>query len=237
MGNNGIQNNEEMESVQSNLKMVRIGNPGPNGKIGLLLGINENFLTLYTEKDGVIYYNMNHVKQYTEFAKEGLHSVINFPKGLNYVEEFSYDSLAETDEWVVIHLGGPEKVEGIVKSVSENFIKLIFHEEIIHVAKYHIKSIQLGKKPTEQMSENAVSQNEEQNQQDGIQQKDSNEAMDKKEDEGKEKKEAQGREEGGDKEKKDNHEKKGKKQEKKAKRGDKDNKDDKGKKDSKGKKK
>ncbi|MCM3569480.1 hypothetical protein [Neobacillus mesonae] len=194
-------------NINANGQMVRLGKHG-----GLLLGINSDFLTLYSEAEGIIYYSMLHVKYFTEHVKPENHPAITLPEGVTYDPDFTLESLTEETPypWVRISLGGPEKVEGILESLDDDFLTLIFHEEIIRVARYHIKTIGIGEKPKEEKAEG------------------SEEHKEAKSDKGEEKKQEKGEGKKGDKKESgnDNTKKadKGKKNDKGEKTGEKDKK-------------
>lgn len=149
-------------NIKANGQMIRIGKHGPDSREGLLLGINSDFITLYTEKDGIVYYSLLHVKYFTEHSKPENHTSIALPEGITYYGAFTLEALTEKTPypWVRIHLGGPDSVEGVLESIDDKFLTLIFHEEIIRVARYHIKSIGIGEKPKKENSENEEVMNE-----------------------------------------------------------------------------
>ena len=65
-------------------KVVRIDRGGPESRIGKLLAVEDDHITLLTEDDGVVYYMTHHIKSITDNAKQGLEFNIEVPENLNF---------------------------------------------------------------------------------------------------------------------------------------------------------
>ena len=48
---------------------IQINQGGPESKYGVLLGVNNDFLHLYTEDDGVVYFNIHHIKSVSKYQQ------------------------------------------------------------------------------------------------------------------------------------------------------------------------
>ncbi|MGZ4159202.1 MAG: hypothetical protein ACXVNF_00155, partial [Neobacillus sp.] len=73
---------------------------------------------------------------------------INVPKDLKYKQADNFQNLLDSlkFQWVSINRGGPEKLEGVLSDVHEDYVSLINKEEIVRLAMFHIRSISYGLK-------------------------------------------------------------------------------------------
>lgn len=60
-------NKELMGSLLN--KVIKIDRGGPESRVGLLIGVEDDYIALLTKEDGVIYYHLHHIKSVTENAK------------------------------------------------------------------------------------------------------------------------------------------------------------------------
>jgi spore coat protein B len=49
-------------------------------------------------------------------------------------------------QWVKINRGGPEKLEGVLGEVTNDYVALINKEEIVRLSMFHIRNISYGLK-------------------------------------------------------------------------------------------
>ncbi|MFJ5625646.1 hypothetical protein ACIQD3_23890 [Peribacillus loiseleuriae] len=146
-------------------KVLRIDRGGPESRIGILLGITDDHLALLTEQEGVVYYKTDHIKSITENVKKGLEFNLEIPEGFSYKTAPTFKSLLGDlkSQWVNINRGGPEKLEGVLFDINDEFITLIFNEEVIRLAMFHIRSISYGVKVEKQKNEDEKSGNNKDN--------------------------------------------------------------------------
>ncbi|MDN3016008.1 hypothetical protein PH210_07280 [Paenibacillus sp. BSR1-1] len=154
-------NKDMMKSLVG--KIIKIDRGGPESRIGKLLDVNEDHLVLLTEDEGVVYYYTHHIKSVTENAKEQLEFNIEVPEGFTYKQSESFHDLLDSlkFQWVKINRGGPEKLEGVLSDINNDFVSLINKEEIVRLSMYHIRNISYGlkiEKAEEEESNNQSSQ-------------------------------------------------------------------------------
>lgn len=108
--------------------MVRIDRGGPEARNGRLLDVKGDYLVLYTEKDGVVYYQLEHVKSLSYAVNDNkngsgnnnenqaqngnMMSMVTFVKP-EYVEADNFTELLKNMryKWVTINRGGPESMQ------------------------------------------------------------------------------------------------------------------------------
>jgi spore coat protein B len=151
-------NRDMMKSLVG--KIIKVDRGGPESRIGKLLGVNDDFLILLTEDDGVVYYFTHHIKSVTENAKEQLEFKIEVPEGFEYKNAENFQGLLGElkYQWVKINRGGPEKLEGVLSDISHDFVSLINKEEIVRLSMYHIRNISYGLKIEKAKEENKDSE-------------------------------------------------------------------------------
>ncbi|MFS0784242.1 hypothetical protein [Bacillus sp. 1P06AnD] len=126
-------------------KTVRLDRGGPESRTGQVLSVQKDFLVLYNEKEGVIYYKTDHIKSVSVDAKD--YSDLTPP-----TDDFVPPSFIQTDcftsvldnmkhRWVKINRGGPESVEGLLTEIFDDHLLLIINNELASVFNFHIRSI------------------------------------------------------------------------------------------------
>ena len=143
---NRLMNRDMMKSLVG--KIIKVDRGGPESRIGKLLDVNDDFLVVLTEDDGVVYYLTHHIKSVTENAKEQLEFNIEVPEGFDYKKAEHFQGLLDAlkFQWVKINRGGPEKLEGVLSDVNKDFVSLINKEEIVRLSMFHIRNISYGLK-------------------------------------------------------------------------------------------
>lgn len=149
-------NESNFEEILGNLigEEVKI-NRGPESRKGRLLGVNGDYIALLDGKEGVLYYNFEHIKSFSVKAQEEV-------KDDDKKKDNDKKDKAETEENQVVsfidvstlyrlfkHLKysyvfinrGPEGVEGILVDVKDNLITLVFQDQVLRVNRNHVKSI------------------------------------------------------------------------------------------------
>ncbi|MEO4053040.1 hypothetical protein [Solibacillus sp. CAU 1738] len=129
-------------------KVVKIDRGGPESNVGMLLAAEDDYITMLTEKDGVVYYQAKHIKSITNDSKGGMKFNIEVPTDFTFHQGETFKCVLENlrYHWISVNRGGPEKLEGVLDEVTDDYLIIILNEEIIYVAMYHIKSISYGLK-------------------------------------------------------------------------------------------
>lgn len=135
-------------------KVIRVDRGGPESRIGRLLAGNENYLTLLTEDDGIVYYKTHHIKSITDNSKNEMSINVELPENFELIEEVDFKGVLKKLEyqWVKINRGGPETLEGVMKEVSDDFAVIVYNEEVIRLSMFHIRNVSHGVK-SEKVSE------------------------------------------------------------------------------------
>ena len=131
-------------------KHIKVDRGGPESRSGLLLDVRGDFFTLLTEKDGVVYYNIQHIKSLTSDPKKDHEALtVKIPKTFTYIKGESFKEIVSklAFTWVVINRGGPERVEGVLIDVDDSGISLVLKDEVVKVSNFHIRNISYGNNP------------------------------------------------------------------------------------------
>ncbi|WP_179965976.1 hypothetical protein [Lysinibacillus antri] len=123
-------------------QVIRVDRGGPHSAVGRLLYAGSDFFVIMTKKDGVVIYKTHHVKSITHDSKDGMDDdrgpdnleAFNKPDFLSVISQFC-------KRWVKIN---PEKLEGVLDEVNDDYITIINKEEIIHVSVFHIRNMSTG---------------------------------------------------------------------------------------------
>ena len=127
-------------------KVIKIDRGGPDSKIGKLLAVGEDFLTILIEKEGIVYYKMYHIKSITENAKKGLPFELEIPESFEYKTASTFTGILSSLEysWVKINRGGKDSIEGVLEDISTEYVTVVANEEIIRLSTFHIRNISYG---------------------------------------------------------------------------------------------
>ncbi|HHW39036.1 MAG TPA: hypothetical protein GXX18_17690 [Bacillales bacterium] len=135
---------------------VKINLGGPESRKGRLLGVKEDYLAIFAGKEGVIYYNLEHVKSVSVKVKEEAkdddkenNENKEKDKGkmeanqiVSFIDVNSLNRLFKHLKYSYVMINrGPEAVEGILVDVRDNLITLVFHDQVLRVNRNHVKSI------------------------------------------------------------------------------------------------
>lgn len=148
-----------MESLIN--RSIKINRGGPESGSGILLGVKDDYLILYSEKDGIVYFKNQHIKSLTEGSnkkqsnKNGQNYTLDQLNALEYIAPDTFDELLSLlrYQWVTINRGGPEKVEGVLHDSNGSFVALFSNDELLRLSMYHIRSISYGVKMEEEQNE------------------------------------------------------------------------------------
>lgn len=128
-------------------KVVRIDRGGPESRVGIVLSVENDYLVLLTNEDGVIYYKLQHIKSITQDSRESMRAN-DVPPNFDYVRGIDFRALLNNlnGAWVRINRGGPEALEGVLQGANDNFATIVANNEVIRVAMFHIRNISYGLK-------------------------------------------------------------------------------------------
>lgn len=153
---------------------IRVNGKGPESRVGHLIDVNDEFLVVYTEKDGLIFYKQQHIKSISQVLaaveEEGKEedgekdNNASSEEENNEEEELSaevyeymktvydqisarntYDLLANLKlTWIKINRKGPECIEGLLVDANDDFLVLVVNNEVLRIATYHVKNFSVS---------------------------------------------------------------------------------------------
>ncbi len=146
---------------------VQVNQGGPESKTGFLLDIAGNYMALLTEDDGVVYYNIHHIKSISELGQNTQNQENTNNQQLTIPDYFKADDFHQlfgqmSHKWVSINRGGPQALEGVLVQSAGGHYTLINNDEVLRINPFHIKSISCGPKGVLKQNNN---NNQEQNKQ------------------------------------------------------------------------
>ncbi|WIV18387.1 hypothetical protein QPK24_18625 [Paenibacillus polygoni] len=120
-------------------KVVKINRGGPESFEGTLVKVSSDYMVIRS-KEGFIYVNEAHVKSVTEAGHS--HREKGPKQKLIHSNDFQGVLKSLRLKRVQINQGGPEKLEGVLVSVSHNRLIIILkNNEIVRVFIHHVKTI------------------------------------------------------------------------------------------------
>lgn len=130
-------------------KVIKVDRGGPESRVGMLIAAEDDHIALLTEKDGVVYYKLQHIKSITQDSKNGWTLNAEVPEGFQITAGRDFKSILSDlrDEWVKINRGGPESVEGVLQETTDDFATIVLNEEVIRLSMFHIRNISHGVNP------------------------------------------------------------------------------------------
>lgn len=154
-------------------KYVQINQGGPESKKGQVLSVIDDYIVLFTEDDGVVYFNVQHIKSIAENNQN------NANNGNNANDQMTQTAVPEFEnvesfhdlfgrmahKWIAINRGGPEAMEGILVESAGGHYTLVNNQEVMRINPYHIKSISSGPKGALKQQNQNNQQNSQQNDQ------------------------------------------------------------------------
>lgn len=119
---------------------VKINMGGPESRTGRLLAVKSDFLVVDTEKDGVIYYQLAHVKGVSIDSKD------EYRRRSRRVRFINTDCFKDVLKKLVhkrvrLNRGGPESVEGVLNNAFKHYIEVTGNDNVLFISIYHLKSI------------------------------------------------------------------------------------------------
>ncbi|MFC0272717.1 spore coat protein [Metabacillus herbersteinensis] len=158
-------------------KYIQINQGGPESKNGLVIDVIDDYIIMFTEDDGVVYFNVDHVKSIYEYNQNDQNDndqnqnqtqnqnqvvIPSFDRGSDFHDLFGHMS----HKWVSINRGGPEAMEGVLVENSGGHYTLVSNEEVLRINPYHIRSISAGAKGSLSNNNNNNNNNNNDDQQD-----------------------------------------------------------------------
>ena len=120
---------------------VKVNLRGPESRVGVLLSLGKDYLTLQLPLGELVYYQLKHVKSLVRKVKEtkcddyyGSYFYSDEDTFLDVLNDLKY-------KWIKINRGGPECVEGLLSECMTECITLVNGDEVIYIINYHIKSV------------------------------------------------------------------------------------------------
>jgi len=106
-------------------KKVRVNNDGPESRSGRLLHVERDYLVLDTKEDGVVYYNLEHIKSVSELTGNHYRDWEDFwPRDPSFIRAFNFWDLLRSliNKKIQINRGGPDKVVGHFAELGPGFL-------------------------------------------------------------------------------------------------------------------
>ncbi|MEM1504773.1 hypothetical protein RG959_15275 [Domibacillus sp. 8LH] len=124
-------------------KVVKVNRGGHDSRVGQLLAVEEDYFVLLTKEDGVLYYKGHHVKSLTDNTKKGLEFDLLVPEDFTYIGGKLFTDVMNNlkYKWVTINRGGHEKYQGVLDDINDDYVTIVYNEEVIRVSTFHIKNI------------------------------------------------------------------------------------------------
>ncbi|MBU8804852.1 spore coat protein CotH [Bacillus subtilis] len=141
---------------------VQFNQGGPESKKGRLVWLGDDYAALNTNEDGVVYFNIHHIKSISKHEPD-LKIEEQTPVGVLEADDLSEVFKSLTHKWVSINRGGPEAIEGILVDNADGHYTIVKNQEVLRIYPFHIKSISLGPKGSYKKEDE---KNEHQNQED-----------------------------------------------------------------------
>ncbi|NTU26025.1 spore coat protein CotH [Bacillus tequilensis] len=124
---------------------VQLNQGGPESKKGGLVWLGDDYAALNTNEDGVVYFNIHHIKSISKHEPD-LTMEEQMPADVLEADYLSEVFKSLTHKWVSINRGGPEAIEGILVDNADGHYTLVKNQEVLRIYPFHIKSISLGPK-------------------------------------------------------------------------------------------
>ncbi|RFU66189.1 spore coat protein CotH [Peribacillus saganii] len=143
---------------------IKINQGGPESKKGILVEAASDYIALFTDDDGMVYFNINHVKSVSLHQNKNDN---NNQMKMVYPEAVSAAKFEDVfkhmeHKWVAINRGGAEAMEGVLVENSGGHYTVVSNQEVLRIHPYHIRSISSGPKGSAKGLQNQM-QNQNQN--------------------------------------------------------------------------
>lgn len=124
------------------LGSVQINGGGPASRVGRLLAVNDEFLTLETKKEGLVLYQLDHIKSVNEVEQKEKENESVYELEPAFAEAVTLPQLfaALNRQWVTVN-NGPDKVEGVLSEYDDETLVIVHDKEVYYVSTFHLQSI------------------------------------------------------------------------------------------------
>ncbi|WP_282936448.1 hypothetical protein [Paenibacillus sp. RC67] len=133
-------------NMMSNLlgTQVKVNRGGPDSMAGTMVSSQNQFIVIRTT-DGMVYVNRSHIKSITQMSSGGNKSGRSLGT-TNVIQANTINQLLQSlrHKFVQINRGGPEKIEGFIAEVTQDFVLVVVNRELIRVPIFHIKTISVS---------------------------------------------------------------------------------------------
>lgn len=121
---------------------VQINGGGPASRVGRLLAVNDEFLTLETKKDGLVLYHLDHIKSVNEVELKEKENESVYELEPAFAEAVTLPQLfaALKRQWVTVN-NGPDKIEGVLSEFDDETLVIVHDKEVYYVSTFHLQSI------------------------------------------------------------------------------------------------
>lgn len=149
-----------IEELSSQLgKRVLLGRGGPDSNKGVLVGVKEDYVCLFTDEGTLIHYPVHHLRSVTAPTAQGTGQNGGAPAPDPSVSTTVGTLPAKFNDLLKFHHGqkvqvfdhGPEASTGWVFECGEDFVTLVTADDIIRYNSFHIRSLSL-QRPKKQES-------------------------------------------------------------------------------------
>lgn len=129
-------------------KVIKVDRGGPESREGVLLSVGDDYFTVLTKEDGIIFYKTEHIKSITQDSKNNLLANVEMPKDFKFVTGHDFKSILDKlcHSWVKVNRGGPESIEGVLEIVKDDYVMVVSNEKVVWIAMLHIRNISYGHK-------------------------------------------------------------------------------------------
>ncbi|MDM5334341.1 hypothetical protein QUF56_13975 [Ureibacillus composti] len=144
-------NSEMLQSFEG--QVIQVDRHGPHTVIGKLLYVGDDFFVLLTKKDGVVFFQTHHVKSVTTDSKDPMEFDVYVDEDFEFHKGKKFKDICGhlIHHWVKIN---PEKIEGVMDGVCDDYVTIIKNKEIIYVNLFHIRNMNYGLMAPEEDNEN-----------------------------------------------------------------------------------
>lgn len=128
-----------LETLDS--RYVQVNGGGPASKVGRIIEVTAEYIVLSTKKDGLVLFPIALIKS-VAILEISFHSrwpefpIVEIPTLNGALTQLIYF-------WISVNAGGPEKVEGVLIQVEEDYIVVVNKDEIFYITTDQIQSIGL----------------------------------------------------------------------------------------------
>lgn len=122
-------------------RFVQVNGGGPASKIGQIVEVTTEYIVLSTKKDGLVLFPIALIKSVAIVEVSFRSTWPEFPDVPNDTLNGALTQLIYS--WISVHAGGPEKVEGVLIQVEEDYIVVVNKDEIFYITTDQIQSIGL----------------------------------------------------------------------------------------------